>query len=241
MVNQKDVIEVYKRLIINLFGRRGPCCLCGAAAPVAAGICATCVDAMPRLRGPLCRCGLPWQTASTPPEDNICGKCITNLPPFLSTEAFFSYKPPLSPIIRQYKHNGRLFLEQPLTRLWLRELATAPRPDALVPIPCHWRRHWRRGFSPPARLARSLGRQLSLPVLDALTRGRATPSQQGRQRHVRRRNLRGSMRLQRPVRGLRLALVDDVMTTGATAREAARVLRRAGADRVDVWVLARTL
>lgn len=244
MVNQNATQEVYKRLIINLFGHQGPCCLCGAGAPVDEGICNVCRNAMPALRPPLCRCGLPCPGHDEiPQEDSICGKCLSDIPPFSSVNAIFSYKYPLSPVLRHYKHRRDIRLERALASLWSGALMDRldHRPDALVPVPCHWRRRWSRGFSPAERLAAGLGKHLGLPVLEALRRPGSTPSQQGRGRGARRKNLRGSMRLQEDVTGLHLALVDDVMTTGATAREATHRLLRGGAARVDVWVLARTL
>lgn len=243
MVNHKVIAKVYQRLITDHREAVGPCCLCQAPAPLNQGLCRVCAAAMPALSTPLCRCGLPRaDRLSLPPEHNLCGPCIRNPPHFSHTSAAYFYESPLSGLIQHYKRHRQLHFERPLLALWRQALALRPplRPDVLVPLPCHWRRHWRRGFSPAARLARGLGRGWRLPVLTALVRRRATPSQQGRSAAARRANVRASMSLDMDVEGLHLALVDDVMTTGASAREASRVLFAAGAARVDVWVLART-
>ena len=115
-------------------------------------------------------------------------------------------------------------------------------PDALVPVPLHWLRLRRREFDQAQALASELGRQVGVPVWsEALIRHVSTPSQIGLSAVQRRRNMRGAFRVGtgRSCRGRSLLLIDDVYTTGATALECARVLRRAGAARVDVYTVAR--
>ncbi|MGB1466783.1 MAG: ComF family protein [Alcanivorax nanhaiticus] len=116
-----------------------------------------------------------------------------------------------------------------------------PDSDLICPLPVHWQRRWRRGFDQSERLAHLLSQIWQRPVLSALVRQRATPHQQGLTRRQRQRNLRKAFRCQANVQGRHLVLVDDVMTTGSTAREASRVLLDAGAASVRVWCLARTL
>lgn len=240
-VNQNFMTIVYRWLNNNLFPD-APCSLCGLPAPPHQPLCRYCLTVPVRLEPPLCRCGLP---AGAPPEDpahpELCGRCIARPPEFTGSWPAFRYGPPLDGLINAYKHQGRLDHERLLLWLWQQALAAnpPPRPQALVPIPCHWRRHWRRGFSQAERLARGLGDALALPVRPALVRRRATPAQQGRSRAARERNLARAFHCTASVEGAHLAVVDDVMTTASTGRAAGRALLDAGAARVDIWVLAR--
>ncbi|MCE5307024.1 MAG: ComF family protein [Acidobacteriales bacterium] len=113
--------------------------------------------------------------------------------------------------------------------------------DVLVPMPLHWVRRWRRGFNQSYLLARELSRRTGIPVVGALRRKRSTASQASLSRAERRRNVRGAFEPRRDadVGGLRVLLVDDVLTTGATANACAAVLKRAGASCVTVLTLAR--
>ncbi len=115
-------------------------------------------------------------------------------------------------------------------------------PDTIIAIPLHWRRYWQRGFNQSELLANSLSRQLKIPLVKALTRCRSTTMQQSLNAEQRQRNLHNAFAVTKPelIQGRRIALVDDVMTTGATATEVARTLLSAGAGEVHIWVLART-
>jgi ComF family protein len=125
-------------------------------------------------------------------------------------------------------------------------LEQRPAPDALIPMPLHWFRGWRRGFNQAELLARSLSlhprlRSARLSVDGSLCRRRrATRPQHGLDAKSRRRNLRNAIECTAPIDGLCLAIIDDVMTTGASADALARVLLKAGAAEVEVWCCART-
>jgi ComF family protein len=115
-------------------------------------------------------------------------------------------------------------------------------PDAVVPVPLHWWRRLRRGYNQSEALARGLARVLALPCRTSwLRRARHTPSQVGKSAEQRRANVRGAFRAARVPAGASVLLVDDVMTTGATASEAARALKEAGAGRVVAAALGRAV
>lgn len=240
-VNLAAATKVYRRLFFNQSTR---CLLCGNRhTPL---ICSDCQALLQPLPASQCRCGLPFSAASctTATEEDLpplCGRCVRRPPGFAASTALYPYQFPLDMLIQGFKYQGKLVNERALQQL----IADAPLPwpdaELLCPLPVHWQRHWRRGFDQSQRLARLLGQYWQRPVLAALSRQRPTPHQQGLSRSQRQRNLRHAFRCQADVRQRHLILVDDVMTTGSTAREASQVLLDAGAASVRVWCLARAL
>ncbi|OOG28095.1 amidophosphoribosyltransferase [Thioalkalivibrio denitrificans] len=199
-----------------------------------------------------CRCELPWFTrgcrlcARVLPEGAgpVCGACLRRPPPFDATRAAFHYGPPLDRLVAAFKYRGRLAQGRLLAQLWTEALsAPTPLPDLILPVPLHPRRLRERGFNQALELARPLARTLDIPLAPALIRRVVpTPPQQTLRGRERRRNVRHAFEIApvlaaHPPRSV--ALVDDVMTTGSTVDEIARVLKRAGVERVEVWVLAR--
>jgi ComF family protein len=155
------------------------------------------------------------------------------------------YRFPANKLVQAFKFNRQLAAGRVLAGLMCRHIANrdVPFPDALVPVPLHAWRQFRRGFNQSYELAACVGRTLGIPLQAAgLRRRRHTRAQSGLDRSQRRRNVRGAFQwvTRQPPRP-HVALVDDVMTTGTTAAECARVLRRAGAQRVDIWLAARAL
>ncbi|WP_317931125.1 ComF family protein [Halioxenophilus sp. WMMB6] len=217
---------------------RPHCLLCRA--PLAAGsrrlLCGGCSEALPKL-GPHCqRCGLPL--AQSAPS---CGDCQATPPHFQHCYTPYRYGFPLDYLVTLCKHHRHRGAERLLGQLLADYGEKLPWPewDALVPVPLHWRKLWRRGFNQAQSLAQALHPPQPLPILRA-RRTRATPAQQQLNRRQRLANLRGSFVIDQPVTGLRLLLVDDVVTTGATANSLAQTLLKAGASRVDLLALART-
>ncbi|MDH4556100.1 ComF family protein [Pseudomonas sp. BN417] len=206
-------------------------------------ICTGCEAELPWLGGCCAICALPLQTHGLP-----CGACLKRPPPFAKVEAPWRYAFPVDSLITRFKHQGRWPLGRLLGELLARHLDHAfseglPRPHALLPVPLAAPRLRLRGFNQAQMLARWLRDELQIPLqADWLQRVEDGPSQQGLDAAARRRNLRRAFALDEraEVRGLHLALVDDVLTTGTTAHFLARLLKRAGAARVDVYCLART-
>jgi len=214
------------------------CLLCGSAGSRRRDLCAACEADLQRNATACACCGLPLALAQ-----EWCGRCLKRRPAFRSTWAPFLYRPPLSGLLTRFKFAGDLAAGRVLAELaldqWEREPSACP--DALLPVPLHVDRLRERGYNQALELARPLSRGTGIALLpDALMRDRATPAQSGLSALARRRNLKGAFRV-RDGAGLpaHVALVDDVMTTGATAQECALALRRAGVVRVDVWAIAR--
>lgn len=213
-----------------------PCLICSETGEPGQALCRPCLDALPFNRTACGRCALPL-----PVSADACGRCLRRPPPQACTRAAFVYRPPLDRLLPRAKFHGDLASARLLATLMATALAGAPRPQALVPVPLHVARLRRRGYDQALELARPLARALSLPLRDDLLRRvRATAAQSRLDAATRRRNLRGAFAV-RAVDDLpaHVALVDDVMTTGATVQAAALALRRAGVARVDVWVCAR--
>lgn len=223
--------------IIRLFSGEGaPCRLCRAPAE-RAGLCRECAARLPAI-GHACRqCGLPLHD----PDSPLCGECLGRPPPFDAATVPFLYAPPLDGLIARLKYTGeltlgRLLAGQVAPRLSARQL------DLLLPMPLHRARLRQRGFNQAAELCRALSRETGIPWAGgSLLRIKAGDPQRGSSRRQRQRNVRNAFRWAagRPCPP-RVALVDDVITTGATARAAAACLKRAGAEWVEIWAIART-
>lgn len=214
------------------------CMVCGLGSDSGHGCCSGCAADMPVMHGNCLTCGL--ELART---IEACGECLGRPPPFDRCVAGFGYRAPVASLVQRFKFDGDLAAGRVLARLLAERLdsAGAARPDLMIPVPLNWRRHWRRGFNQAELLCRDLSRHFDgLPWADALKRSRATVTQSELPADRRAGNVKGAFAIGRLPPGVRhAALVDDVMTTGATLRECARVLGRAGVGRVDVWVVAR--
>lgn len=242
-VNLKEIARVY--LWSKIEQIPVPCCLCGTTAPASTGICSACTDAIPKLQGPLCRCALPWPGDSTPAPVGdeglapLCGRCLNQPPPFLGVQAALVYGHPLDRLVNGWKHQGKLHLQRPLTHLWLHNLTLLPDTDLITPVPLHWRRQWRRGFNQAACLAEALAQHTGLPMQPLLHK-RSSQHQQGSSARVRRSG-RDLFCCEATLKGQHILLVDDVVTTTSTARQASNALLKAGAGSVSVIAPCRVL
>jgi len=211
------------------------CLLCAAPGDAGLDLCGACRSALPWNRTACARCGLPLTLAAP-----ACGHCLRAPPPFAATVAPWVYAFPLDRLLPRLKFHGDLAAGALVATLWAEALRSAPPPQALVPVPLHRDRLRERGYDQALELARPLARGLGVPLrADALRRTRATSAQSALAAGARRRNVRGAFAVGGRALPAHVALVDDVMTTGATLGECARVLRAAGVARVDVWVVAR--
>lgn len=244
-VNQTGATPVYNllaRLGLALWPPR--CLLCESAASGGLDLCDMCRAALPYNRRACLRCAMPIAVVDDLNGQSValvCGRCLRRPPPQAHARAAFVYGFPLDRLLPRAKFHGDLSSTRLLAALMTSALGEAERPQALVPVPLHTGRLRERGYDQALELARPLAHGLGLPLRDdLLRRTRATAAQSRLDASQRRRNLRGAF----AVRGdcevpAHVALVDDVMTTGATVHAAALALLRAGVTRVDVWVCAR--
>lgn len=241
-----NVLNVAKVYLCSLFNRlEYPCCLCGQSTSSASGLCSGCFGDLPRLSGPLCRCALPLADGEECYESDdlapLCLRCHDRCPSFLGIQAPLLYCQPLAGLINGWKHHGRLYLQQPLQHLLINQLATLPEADLVVPVPLHWRRQWQRGFNQTALLASALADRHGLPFADVLRRPNSQRHQQGSNASQRRAAVHDSFISRAPLKGQRVLLVDDVITTTSTVRAASNALLEAGAGGVSVVALCRVL
>lgn len=211
-----------------------PCILCGAASRERAW-CDACDAALPYLPSAHCpQCALPTHDGA------VCGHCLRHPPSFDRTIAAFAYCFPVDKLVQALKFNERLTLAHSLAQPLAQRIEV--RPDGIVPMPLHPARLRERGFNQSQELARHLARHLGAPLLSGVVqRVRDTLPQSGLPWKKRRKNLRQAFVCDGEVVGKHIAIVDDVMTTGASLNELAKVLRAAGALEVSAWVVARTL
>jgi ComF family protein len=223
-----------------------PTCLaCRAATEAHGALCPRCWSAMRFIERPFCeRLGTPFEQDLG--EGLLSPQAMADPPVFSRARAVARFEDgPARTLAHRLKYSDRAELARPMARWMARAggdiLADA---DLLVPVPLHPLRLWRRRFNQAAALAREVARQTGKSCDPAaLLRVKATKSQVGLSRAQRAENVQGAFRAAdgAPARGLNVVLVDDVLTSGATANAASRVLLRAGAKRVDVLVFARVV
>lgn len=184
-------------------------------------------------------------------ERFICEGCLGDLPWRESPVSFsepglecvvapLAYAFPVDAAIRALKFRRKLYYGPAFAQLLRRaSRELTDEVDAVLPVPLHWRRKWWRGFNQALEISRPLAGQLALPVIDGVSRRRATRSQSGLSAAARASNLRGAFRVRRALPFGHILIVDDVFTTGATAIQLAKVLRQAGVEKVSVAAVAR--
>jgi ComF family protein len=214
------------------------CELC-AAASGSELLCSACLRALPRLGATCPLCALPT------PGGEVCGRCVAESPPFSATLAAFAYASPVDRLMHAFKYHGRLALAEWAAGAILAERAgrgLAALPHRLVALPLSRERQRERGYNQAHEIARILAQRLRIPLLSrGVRRDRAAPPQAALPWNERANNVRGAFGCELDLAGMRIAVIDDVMTTGASLAEFARVLQRAGATRIENWVVARTL
>lgn len=222
------------------------CLTCETVVDEPGRLCAACFRETGFVTAPMCLCcGVPFANAGQGGAESLCPTCRQHPPDFASARAALRYDARSRRIVLPFKHGDRIELARGLAPLMARAgAALLARAEILVPVPLHRRRLFTRRYNQAALLARALGRIAQRPaILDALIRHRATASLGDRNAAERAAEVDGAFRL-RPrhvaaLAGRRILLIDDVLTSGATANACARALKAAGAIAVDVLVAAR--
>jgi ComF family protein len=217
------------------------CTLCGqAAADADMDLCLSCRRHLPWLEQACRRCGNPL---TAQPASLLCGRCLRKPPHFDRSYCAFIYREPVSWLLQGLKYHRRLSGIPVASRLLLEYLR--PRvelwPQLILPIPLHPARLRQRGFNQALEIARPLARLLHIPLsVRICARERDTLQQSELPAARRAANVRNAFRMHQRLPVKHVAIVDDIVTTGATANELARLLKRNGAETVQVWAVART-
>jgi ComF family protein len=213
-----------------------PCVLCGSMSHEGHW-CAACNAALPYLDAPRCPvCALPT------PIGEVCGHCLTHPPLFSSTIAVFGYSFPLDKLIQGMKYGGQLSLAHAFAKKLAQRIVTSDLPDYVIAMPLHPAKLRERGFNQSMLIAATVARELKLKLLaGACRRVRDTPPQSALPWKERKKNVQNAFCCDTDLAGKRVALVDDVLTSGASLNALAGAVQKRGTGEVAAWVIARTL
>ncbi len=227
------------------------CLRCGTLVEEQGALCLECWQGVTFISQPHCAiCGLPFEftmQASDFSGGSLCGSCVRQRPVFERARAVLAYDDASSPFILTFKHADRTEAAPAFARWMARAGADVlENADLITPVPLHWSRLFRRRYNQAALLGQSLSALSGVPAIpDLLVRKRATPSQGRFSPSARRRNVSGAFAVRdkyvQSITDKRIVLVDDVLTTGATASAVTKALLKAGAGAVDVLTLGRVL
>jgi ComF family protein len=208
------------------------------------GACRSKPDGVQVIAEPFCRCcGTPFETEAT--VEFECFNCRDHRLYFRSARAAVKTTDLIKQVVHSYKYNHALWFEPFLADLFIQKAKPQLSPEkfeAIIPIPLHWKKRWERSFNQSERLARALAKATGIPMnTKLLKRILPTPTQTRLTRAQRAENVKGAFdfRGKNSLSGERIVLVDDILTTGATASECAKVLMQNGAGFIDVWTVAR--
>ena len=213
-----------------------PCVLCGCMSRDGLW-CAACDRALPYLEAAHCpSCALPT------PAGEVCGQCLKRPPLLARTTAVFGYAFPLDKLIQAMKYREQLALAHAFAGKLARRIDRTDLPDCIIPMPLHPAKLRQRGFNQSQLLAAGVARGLGLELLPhACRRVRDTPPQSALPWKERKKNMRNAFCCDTDLTGRRVALVDDVLTTGASLNALAEAVQKRGAAEISAWVVARTL
>lgn len=204
------------------------------------GLCDDCARELPYIGRGCAICCHPLLAETVP----ICGKCVSETPPYDHAVIPFVYAPPVSWLISQLKYHQQLWLSAVLGELLATHIMaqSGPLPECVMPVPLHVTRMRERGFNQSFEIAKIVARKLGI-ACSASYVGKAhpTPPQTALARSARQKNLRKSFEVKKPLPYQHIALIDDVVTTGTTVCEISKLLKRHRVETIEVWALARTM
>lgn len=221
------------------------CLLCASHEGGNPGLCDACLQSLPWHTCPQCpQCGLLS-------DGLVCGSCLDASPSFDATYALFTYDYPLDRLLQHYKYKeslhlantfASLFIDKKLSKPLAIQQNTNPKMDLILPMPMHSARLKQRGFNQALEITRLISKNMQIKLdYTSCQRTKLTPPQASLPLKERIKNIHGVFNCRQNLQGLNIAIVDDVMTTGASLNELAKTLKQAGAAHVECWVIARTL
>ena len=215
------------------------CVLCGDFIKRDISLCIACETALPRIDHACRQCGIPLEKQSV--QNDLCGQCIQIPPEVDYTISLFHYKNPVSYLIGQMKFQQQLSCAAILGSLLSTEILKRNTfPDALLPVPLHNSRLAKRGFNQSLEISKSIAKEKQLPLLlNSVSRVINTEAQTHLNKQQRLKNIKGCFNLLEAPSIDHIVIIDDVITTGATTNELARILKSSGVKKVGVWSIAR--
>jgi ComF family protein len=214
--------------------------LCQSPGHADLDICQSCYQSLPFIQHACAQCALPLEGGSRP--DSLCGRCLKHPPAFDHSLSLLRYENKVVQLVTRYKFHDSLSYSRLLAELLLNALVKVEKPDCIMAVPLHGKRLYQRGFNQSHELAKIIAKKLDVPLTSkAVLRIRETEQQTGLDAKQRRRNIRGAFAVAEPIKYKHVALIDDVVTTGSTVNELARVLKKAGVQTVSVWSIARAI
>ncbi len=239
-------MELAQKLLSNLFPSR--CILChktvaGPALQQHIELCDDCYRSQPFNISCCARCALPL--APDIANNTLCGRCIRQLPVFDYACSLFRYEEDIIRLVHQLKFSEKISYARSIGEMFLSErkvidMFKAEQPECLLPVPLHSSRLRQRGFNQAIEISRVLAKKLGLPIeSNAVVRQRGTSAQSGLSAKLRRKNIKGAFSVAGTINYRRVLIIDDVVTTGSTANELARVLKKNKVERVGVLSIAR--
>jgi len=212
------------------------CYLCQNRAEPHQVICQGCLADLPAIEEACTLCGISML------HPGVCGKCQRKPPKLNSVLTAYRYGYPVDRIIKKYKYKQDLSIARPLINALICRInnESSALPQAIVPVPLHYLRHYLKGFNQALEIAKIVGNAFNISVdAHSLQRKRATAPQYRLTPQQRKNNLAGAFRIKKPVSYRSIAIVDDIITTGATGNEIAKLYRQAGVKHIELWALAR--
>lgn len=195
--------------------------------------CLSCQDLM-KEEHQCARCGLPFDISTT-----SCGQCLTSPPLWDRLYCVGQYQRPLSMYIHKLKHGNQFWQARNLAHLLAKKVVQPP--DSITSVPLHWQRHLKRGFNQSELLASELSKLLAVPLEPKLfSRVQSTKQQQGLSKTQRLHNVQRAFQLNRAPQSEHIAIVDDVVTTGATVNQLVKLLRNQNVKTIDIYCISRT-
>lgn len=236
-----DVLSGLSHLVQWIYPPR--CLLCGHPGQKkgheAVDLCGYCQVQLPFNETACLCCALPLPRDAS--HRAVCGRCQKKQPAFDASLSVFRYEQPAVWLIQQLKFNDRLSHARLLGQLLAQKIQHCDvLPQCIIPVPLFSKRLRQRGFNQSVELAKPVAQKTGLPMaLNLVERVRRTESQTGLDAKQRRKNIKGAFEIVRPVPYEHVVIIDDVMTTGSTVNEVARILKKSGVRQVDVWSIAR--
>ncbi|MFW5451228.1 MAG: ComF family protein [Methylophagaceae bacterium] len=224
-----QLLQLYSNLMPS------PCLLCGVASSHWC-LCNDCIKTLPTLDQICPRCAHPLN------HNAICGQCLSQAPEQDDSFSLYHYLPPIDRLIADMKYYDKILLSKFFAQQMATQLKDRALPELLIPIPLHPRRLRQRGYNQSWALAQYLSKLLIIPTRhDILVRTRDTVAQTSLPYSQRKQNIKRSFSVKSITIPSHIALIDDVLTTGHTANVAAKALRKAGVQHIELWTIARTM